>query len=170
MIGVGKSHNIDDVIEEATSHGGGPYDLVVALFPTRRLIRERRWVKNPPEDVPIAILRPRPRKACGQELNREWQSFETRGWGCWGGRKFAGPAAPSTPRAFGPSSTAKDWQIIRLFTGLRPTWSGPRTSSPSSRLGQGRNGCWCCSTRTISSPSLSATTSPGTSWKSTWKP
>jgi hypothetical protein len=47
-VGVGKSHNIDLVIEETVS--SGRYDLVIALFPTRQIIDERKWVLNPPSD------------------------------------------------------------------------------------------------------------------------
>ena len=38
-VGVGKSHNIDLTIEEAVA--SKQYDLVIALFPTRRIIEER---------------------------------------------------------------------------------------------------------------------------------
>ena len=61
-IGVGKSRNIDDLTE--TSARSGSYDLVLALFPTRRILEERRWIQNPPDDVPIVNLRPRPRQRC----------------------------------------------------------------------------------------------------------
>jgi hypothetical protein len=112
-IGVGKSRNIDDVIEVAVDQG--EYDLVLALFPTRRLIRERRWVKNPPEGVSIAILRPRPRKACGRALNREWRSYETRGLGLLGREDICKARCPTYSKCFWPQQYGKglaDYQVI----------------------------------------------------------
>ena len=68
-VGVGKSYSIDLTIEAAIR--SDRYDLVVALFPTRRIIEERRWIKDPPADVPIVNLRPRPSKRCGTNLDAE---------------------------------------------------------------------------------------------------
>lgn len=81
-VGVGKSHNIDSVIEAAVR--GGQYDLVVALAPTRRLVAERRWVAAPPPDVKMVNLRPRPRRRCGAALDAAWQRFERVGLGALG--------------------------------------------------------------------------------------
>jgi hypothetical protein len=81
-IGVGKSHSIDAVIEAAVR--GGDYDLVIALFPTRQLVRERRWIQNPPADVLIANLQPRPRQRCGRDLDESWRHFERAGLGVLG--------------------------------------------------------------------------------------
>ena len=77
-VGVGKSHNIDSVIEAAVR--SGLYDLVVTLAPTRRLIGERRWIVSPPPDLKIVNLRPRPRRRCGA-LDAAWQRFERAGLG-----------------------------------------------------------------------------------------
>ncbi len=49
QVGVGKSYNIDQVIEHAIVEHC--YDLVVALFPTRQLINERAWIKTPPKGI-----------------------------------------------------------------------------------------------------------------------
>jgi len=117
-IGVGKSHNIDDVTEEAASHGG-PYDLVLALFPSRRLIRERRWVKNPPDDVPIAILKPRPRKDCGQDLNTEWRSYETRGLGLLGREEICKARCPTYATCFWPMQYGKGLGGYRVIYGTQ---------------------------------------------------
>jgi hypothetical protein len=81
-IGVGKSYNIDDVIQLAIKKGR--YDLVVSLSPTRQLIRERRWVENPPAGIKIVNLRPRPKKKCGRKRNRKWRKFEKMGLGLLG--------------------------------------------------------------------------------------
>ena len=116
-IGVGKSYNIDDVIEEAVKVG--PYDFVLALFPTRRLIRERRWVKHPPEDVPIAILRPRPKKDCGQNLNREWRSYETRGMGLLGREEICNARCPSYATCFWPMQYGKGLADYRVIYGTQ---------------------------------------------------
>ena len=62
-LGVGKSANIDQVIEAALD--GYQYDLVIALFPTRQLINERPWIRSPPTTYRIVNFRPRPRRRCG---------------------------------------------------------------------------------------------------------
>ena len=81
-VGVGKSHNIDLVIEEASL--SGQYDLVIALFPTRQIIDERRWIQNPPEDIRLVNLKPRPGNNCGTNMNHRWQVFEKNGLGALG--------------------------------------------------------------------------------------
>src|SRR5512135_2533638 len=58
-IGVGKSHAIDRTIEAVV--GFDSYDLVVAMFPTRRVLEERAWIRTPPPGVKIVNIRPRPR-------------------------------------------------------------------------------------------------------------
>jgi hypothetical protein len=87
-VGVGKSHNIDGAIEEAIV--SGRYDLVIALFPTRRIIEERRWVKNPPTGIKVINLKPRPDSKCGEDLNRRWKVFEKNGMGAWGRVELCG--------------------------------------------------------------------------------
>jgi hypothetical protein len=57
-VGVGKSVWIDAITVEAA--GGGDYDLVVVLCPTRQLIHEREPLWNPPPGVKVINLRPRP--------------------------------------------------------------------------------------------------------------
>jgi uncharacterized protein with HEPN domain len=73
-VGVGKSHNIDLIIEEAVF--SERYDLVIALFPTRRIIEERKWIRRPPNGIKLVNLKPRPRHKCGADMNRNWQVFE----------------------------------------------------------------------------------------------
>jgi hypothetical protein len=81
-VGVGKSHNIDLTAEKAVR--SGQYDLVIALFPTRQIIEERIWVINPPKDIRVVNLKPRPGKKCGADMNRRWQIFEKNGLGALG--------------------------------------------------------------------------------------
>jgi hypothetical protein len=76
-IGVGKSTALDDIIEEATR--SGPYNLVVILCPTRNIINERSWIKNPPDDISVVNIRPRPTELCGSKIDRQWEIFETSG-------------------------------------------------------------------------------------------
>src|SRR5512139_2342099 len=73
-VGVGKSFNIDLTIEEAIR--SERYDLVIALFPTRQIIEERKWVAGPPSDVRIINLKPRPESSCGPDMNCRWRVFE----------------------------------------------------------------------------------------------
>lgn len=81
-VGVGKSYNIDLTIEEAV--GLNHYDLVIALFPTRQIIDERKWVANPPKGVSLVNLKPRPGTKCGTDMDRRWQVFEKNGLGALG--------------------------------------------------------------------------------------
>ncbi len=79
-VGVGKSHNLDDVIDAAV--GGDDYDTVVALLPTREVINERRLIKSPSANGRKVIdLKPRPSELCGPTNDRQWCHFETRGLG-----------------------------------------------------------------------------------------
>jgi hypothetical protein len=77
-VGVGKSFNMDSVISAAIL--GNRYDLVIVLVPTRQLINERKWIREPDENVLIANLKPRPQGQCG-ELNKQWRDFEKRNLG-----------------------------------------------------------------------------------------
>jgi hypothetical protein len=83
QIGVGKSHNLDNIIETAIRLGA--YDLVVAFLPTRKVLDERRWILNPPSDVRVTNLRPRPRQSCGN-LDEQWSILESQGMGLLGRR------------------------------------------------------------------------------------
>jgi hypothetical protein len=82
-IGVGKSTALDGLVEAAVR--GGCYDLVVALVPTRRVLQERRWIREPPADLKVVNLRPRPRQQCGS-LDEPWRHFEQAGLGALGRR------------------------------------------------------------------------------------
>lgn len=111
-IGVGKSHNIDRIIEEAIL--SECYDLVVALFPTRLIIEERWWVQQPPDGIKLVNLKPRPGHLCGAEMNRTWQVFEKNGLGALGRIELCGHCLLKTgcmwPRQFGKS--LKGSQVI----------------------------------------------------------
>lgn len=104
-VGVGKSFNIDSVIEEAVV--SKQYDLVVALFPTRRIIEERKWVVNPPEGIKIVNLKPRPGNSCGVDMNKRWQIFEKNGLGILGRIELCGHCLYQSechwPKQFGNS-------------------------------------------------------------------
>jgi hypothetical protein len=97
-IGVGKSTALDGLIEAAVRGGG--YDLVVALVPTRRVLQERRWVREAPADLKIVNLRPRPRQQCGP-LDEPWQHFEQAGLGALG-RRLLCDACPHRQGCFWP--------------------------------------------------------------------
>jgi hypothetical protein len=87
-VGVGKSYNIDSVIKKAVV--SKQYDLVIALFPTRRIIDEREWIADPPADVKLINLRPRPKGSCGVDMNTRWQVFEKNGLGVLGRVELCG--------------------------------------------------------------------------------
>jgi len=111
-VGVGKSHNIDLVIETAVC--SNRYDLVIALFPTRQIINERKWVENPPRGINLVNLKPRPGSSCGADMNRRWHVFEKNGLGVLGRIELCGHCLlrPECwwPRQFGKS--LKKSQVI----------------------------------------------------------
>ncbi len=104
-VGVGKSHNIDLTIEEAVA--SELYDLVIALFPTRQVIEERKWVQRPPTGIKLVNLKPRPGNRCGADMNRHWQVFERNGLGALGRTELCGQCLLrpecAWPRQFGRS-------------------------------------------------------------------
>ena len=81
-VGVGKSTNLDDVIEAAVESGA--YDLVLVLLPTRQVQAERRWVLRPPPNIKVVNLKRRPSADCGPVRDQSWSIFETRGMGLLG--------------------------------------------------------------------------------------
>jgi len=85
-VGVGKSYNMDDVTLSATQ--SDEYDLVICLLPTRKLIEERRPLKNPPEGCRVINVIPRPKSSCGDFRNQQWQVFENNQSGALGRLKI----------------------------------------------------------------------------------
>lgn len=116
LVGVGKSYSIDDTIETAVRDGR--YDLVVALFPTRRVLTERRWITNPPPDVKIVNLRPRPVKRCGEERDRRWKAFEARDLGVLGRVDICGNC-PHRDKCFWPQQYGKSLDGARVIYGTQ---------------------------------------------------
>ena len=80
-VGVGKSRSLDDTTDAAVR--SGRYDLVVVLCPTRRVLNERRMVKDKPADLDVRVLKRRPATRCGA-LDANWQRFEQNGLGLLG--------------------------------------------------------------------------------------
>jgi hypothetical protein len=97
-VGVGKSFALDKMI--ATAIASDRYDLIVALFPTRRVLEEREWVRNPPAGVTVVNLRPRPREHCGG-LDAPWRHFEAAGMAALGRAELCG-RCPRRPGCFWP--------------------------------------------------------------------
>jgi len=111
-IGVGKSHSSDDVIEEGVKNNR--YDLIVCLSPTRQLLEERRWIKNPPPRIKIVNLRPRPKEDCGQSRNREWRKLEKRGMGLLGRAEIC-KYCPKRGICFWPEQYGKALKYTRVM-------------------------------------------------------
>lgn len=109
-VGVGKSHNIDLTIEEAVV--SNQYNLVIALFPTRQIIEERKWVANPPKAISLVNLKPRPASNCGADMNRRWQVFEKNGMGAFGRIELCGHCL-LRPDCFWP------WQLGKSLKGTQ---------------------------------------------------
>ena len=112
-IGVGKSCAIDRIIEAAV--GSGSYDLVVALFPTRRVLEERAWIRTPPSGLKIVNLRPRPRQRCG-DLDGPWRHFEQAGMAALGRVELCG-RCPRRPGCYWPRQYGKGLEGAQVIFG-----------------------------------------------------
>ncbi|NAZ48128.1 DNA-binding response regulator [Vibrio toranzoniae] len=107
QVGVGKSYNMDQVIEAAIRQGH--YDLVIIMAPTRKIIDERKFIVNPPNDIEVINIRPRPVNLCGEERNKVWQSYEARNLSHLGKRHCC-DLCPKRSECFWPSQYGKDLQ------------------------------------------------------------
>ncbi|WP_261894929.1 helix-turn-helix transcriptional regulator [Vibrio cyclitrophicus] len=107
QVGVGKSYNMDQVIEAAIRQGH--YDLVIVMAPTRKIIDERKFIVNPPNDIEVINIRPRPANLCGEERNKIWQSYEARNLSHLGKRHCC-DLCPKRSECFWPSQYGKDLQ------------------------------------------------------------
>ncbi len=99
-IGVGKSFNLDNVLEAAIRED--KYDLVIVLSSRTQLVEERRWVRDPPQDIRVVQLKPRPFLACGQERDRDWKILEKGRMGTLGRRLICNDACPRREECFWP--------------------------------------------------------------------
>lgn len=107
QVGVGKSYNMDLVIETAIRQD--KYDLVLVMAPTRKIIDERKFIVNPPNDIEVINIRPRPVNLCGEERNKVWQSYEARNLSHLGKRHCC-DLCPKRSECFWPSQYGKDLQ------------------------------------------------------------
>ncbi|CAK1794518.1 DNA-binding response regulator [Vibrio crassostreae] len=107
QVGVGKSYNMDQVIEAAIRQG--QYDLVIVMAPTRKIIDERKFIVNPPNDIEVINIRPRPVNLCGEERNKVLQSYEARNLSHLGKRHCC-DLCPKRSECFWPSQYGKDLQ------------------------------------------------------------
>ncbi len=111
-IGVGKSHTIDRIIEFVATHF--LYDLVILLAPTKKIIRERAYVKNPPDDIKVVVLKPRPVKQCGKLLNQQWKQYESKGLGLLGRNEIC-KSCPKYQSCFWPDQYGKKLEGTRVI-------------------------------------------------------
>ncbi len=107
QVGVGKSYNMDLVIETAIRQD--KYDLVLVMAPTRKIIDERKFIQKPPKDIEVINIRPRPVNLCGEERNKAWQAYEARNLGHLGKRHCC-ELCPKRAECFWPSQYGKDLQ------------------------------------------------------------
>ena len=115
-VGVGKSHNIDLTIEEAVV--SNQYELAIALFPTRKIIDERKWIANPPKGVRLVNLKPRPGTECGAGMNLRWQVFEKNGLGALGRVELCGHCL-LRPGCFWPTQFGKSLKGTQVIFGAQ---------------------------------------------------
>jgi DNA-binding XRE family transcriptional regulator len=111
-VGVGKSAFLDLIVAEAVL--GGVYDLVVVLAPTRRLIRERLALTDPPAGVRVVELRSRPSESCGPERNALWVRYESAALGALGRAEVCG-TCPLRSGCFWPGQYGKSLEGAALI-------------------------------------------------------
>ena len=109
-IGVGKSRWLDAITLAALEQ----YPLVVILAPTRQLIGERRPLANPPENIRVVNLRPRPSERCGPERESAWRRFESRDLGALGRAEICG-RCPLRQGCFWPDQFGASLEGARLI-------------------------------------------------------
>lgn len=107
QVGVGKSYNMDQVTETAIR--SGTYDLVIVMTPTRSIIDERKFITNPPADIGVINIRPRPTELCGKERNQAWEKYEARNLAQLGKRHCC-ELCPRRSECFWPSQYGKGLQ------------------------------------------------------------
>ncbi len=111
-VGVGKSFAIDNLIE--TIIVSGAFDLVICMAPTHNILNERRWVKDPPREIKVVVLRPRPSGACGEARNNEWLGYDKSRCYQLGKRNIC-TGCPEKKNCYWPDQfkkTVKDAQVI----------------------------------------------------------
>ena len=73
---------------------------MICLAPTRAVLAEREWVRNPPSCIKVVNLRPRPRTRCG-DLDGLWRRYEMAGLAALGRRELCGNC-PWRPGCYWP--------------------------------------------------------------------
>lgn len=111
-VGVGKSFNMDSVINTAITEEH--YDLVIVLLPTRALIDERKFIKKPPAGIQVTNIRPRPFEQCGEERNTIWADYEKRGLGPLG-KKTVCELCPKSADCFWPTQYGKKLRSSKVI-------------------------------------------------------
>lgn len=115
-VGVGKSHAMDVVIQEAILSDA--YDLVIVLTPTREILEERSWIRVPPENILIANLRPRSSANCGKARNAQWVLYEKQGLGTLGRVEIC-ENCPRQSKCFWPKQYGKNLLGTRVVYGTQ---------------------------------------------------
>ena len=113
-IGVGKSYNLDRVIEAAIARGD--YELIIALLSRRELIEARPMVQAPPSGLKVVNLRPRPGDQCGEANDKLWSVFHRSGLGLLGRRTICQPC-PNFDGCFWPDQYSKGLMGANLVFG-----------------------------------------------------
>jgi hypothetical protein len=112
-VGVGKSHNIDRVITHAIE--SGKFDLVIVLPPTRAIIDEREWIRNPPSQYRVINLRPRPIELCDPKLNLIWAPIEQNGLGLLGKQVICKTKCSQSDTCFWPRQYGKSLEGVDVI-------------------------------------------------------
>jgi hypothetical protein len=110
-VGVGKSRFLDEITRAAVE--SGLYHLVVVLAPTRRLIEERRPLRERPPGLKIVDLRPRPVQRCGPVRNAEWAKYQLADLGALG-RAEVCSRCPRLPDCFWPGQYGRELEGTRI--------------------------------------------------------
>jgi hypothetical protein len=87
-IGVGKSYNIDSLIEASLKKDA--FDVIIVLAPRVSILKERKLIQNNLSngDGGVVFLRGRNEAGCPPALNAAWKKIESKGLGLIGRQKI----------------------------------------------------------------------------------
>jgi hypothetical protein len=92
-VGAGKSYFVDELttdFADQLEEGRWPFDSIILTAPTHKILAERRVLKDVRYSSIAVLLSGRPRAACGEEKNRQWNEYERCGSFALGKERICG--------------------------------------------------------------------------------
>lgn len=112
MVGVGKSYQLDELTTLALESKA--YDCAIVLAPTRKILEERKHLQNPPDDIKVVNIQPRPSKQCGETRALSWKDYERRNLGLLG-KKHICALCTNKDKCFWPDQYGKNLDGAKII-------------------------------------------------------